>query len=293
MKPHITNGADPPMKSVVITGASTGIGWATAKLLLDRGFRVFGSVRNQADADRLKGEFGANFTPLLFDVTDEAAVLAASREVRDALGGETLAGLVNNAGIGVGGAVLEISADDFRRQMDVNVIGPIISTQAFGPLLGVDPSLNGPKGRIVMISSVAGRAGNPLASAYSASKHAIEGLSESLRREMMLFGIDVIIIAPGAVKTPIWSKTDKIDLATNSPFAPALDKIRQFTRHLSEIGLPPEKIAERIFEALTLANPKVRYQITPDPMRHLILSMLPKRTVDKIIAKRLGLMPRA
>jgi NAD(P)-dependent dehydrogenase (short-subunit alcohol dehydrogenase family) len=281
------------MKSVVITGASTGIGWATAKLLLDRGFRVFGSVRNQADADRLKGEFGANFTPLLFDVTDEAAVLAAAREVRNALNGETLAGLVNNAGIAVAGAVLEISADAFRRQMDVNVIGPIISTQAFGPLLGSDPSLKGPKGRIVMVSSVAGKAGNPLASAYSASKHAVEGLSESLRREMILFGIDVIIIAPGAVKTPIWGKSDNAELATNSPYAPALEKIRAFTRHLSEIGLPPEKIAERIFEALTSANPRVRYQITPDPMRHLILSMLPKRTVDKIIAKRLGLLPPA
>ena len=139
------------MKSVVITGTSTGIGWATAKLLLDRGFRVFGSVRKQADADRLGGEFGANFTPLLFDVTDEAAVLAAAREVRGALGGETLAGLVNNAGIAVAGPVLELAADEFRRQMDVNVIGPIIATQAFGPLLGSDPSLKGPKGRIVMI----------------------------------------------------------------------------------------------------------------------------------------------
>jgi NAD(P)-dependent dehydrogenase (short-subunit alcohol dehydrogenase family) len=281
------------MKSVVITGASTGIGWATAKLLLDRGFRVFGSVRNQADADRLKAEFGANFTPLKFDVTDEAAALAAAREVRGALNGETLAGLVNNAGIAVAGAVLEISADAFRKQMEVNVIGPVISTQAFGPLLGSDPSLKGPKGRIVMVSSVAGKAGNPLASAYSASKHAVEGLSESLRREMMLFGIDVIIIAPGAVKTPIWGKSDKAELATNSPYAPALEKIRAFTKHLSEIGLPPEKIAERIFEALTSANPKVRYQITPDPMRHLIMSVLPKRTVDRLIAKRLGLMPPA
>ena len=185
------------MRSVVITGASTGIGWATAKLLLERGFRVFGSVRKQADADRLKGEFGANFTPLIFDVTDEAAVLAAAREVRDALNGETLAGLVNNAGIAVAGPVLELSADEFRRQMDVNVIGPIIATQAFGPLLGADPSLKGPNGRIVMISSVAGKNGNPLTAAYAASKHAIEGLSESLRRELMLFGIDVIIVAPG------------------------------------------------------------------------------------------------
>src|ERR1700704_71447 len=158
------------MKSVVITGASTGIGWAAAKLLLDRGFRVFGSVRSQGDADRLKSEFGANFTPLSFDVTDEAAVLAAAREVRSALNGETLAGLVNNAGIAVAGPVLELAADQFRRQMEVNVIGPIIATQAFGPLLGFDPSLKGPRGKIVMISSLSGRNGNPLLSAYSTSK---------------------------------------------------------------------------------------------------------------------------
>ena len=125
------------MKSVVITGASTGIGWATAKLLLDKGFRVFGSVRKQADADRLSSEFGANFTPLLFDVTDKGAVLSAARDVRATSNGETLAGLVNNAGIAVPGPVLELSADEFRRQMDVNVVGPIIATQAFGPLLGV------------------------------------------------------------------------------------------------------------------------------------------------------------
>jgi NAD(P)-dependent dehydrogenase (short-subunit alcohol dehydrogenase family) len=283
------------MKSVVITGASTGIGWATAKLLLDRSFRVFGSVRKAADAERLKSEFGANFTPLMFDVTDEAAVLAAAREVRAALGGETLSGLVNNAGIAVAGPVLELSADEFRRQMDVNVIGPIIATQAFGPLLGSDPQLKGPKGRIVMVSSVAGKNGNPLMSAYSASKHAIEGLSESLRRELMLFGIDVVIIAPGAVKTPIWGKAEEIDVSPyrNSPFFPALERIRKFMRQLGENGLPPEKIAERIFEALTLPSPKVRYQITPDPMRHVITSVLPKRMVDKIIAKRLGLMPPA
>jgi hypothetical protein len=295
MKPHITNGAVSPMKSVVITGASTGIGWATAKLLLERGFRVFGSVRKQADADRLKSEFGANFTPVLFDVTDEAAVLAAAREVRDALNGETLAGLVNNAGIAVAGPVLELAADQFRRQMDVNVIGPIIATQAFGPLLGSDPSLRGPKGRIVMISSVAGKNGNPLMSAYSMSKYAVEGLSESLRREMMLFGIDVIIIAPGAVKTPIWDKADEVDISPyrNSPYYAALVKIRKFMMQLGEGGLPAETIAEKIFEALTLPHPKVRYEITPDPVRHLVTALLPKRTVDKIIAKRLGLVPRA
>jgi NAD(P)-dependent dehydrogenase (short-subunit alcohol dehydrogenase family) len=283
------------MQSVVITGASTGIGHATAKLLLARGFRVFGSVRQQADADRLRNEFGVNFIPLLFDVTDEAAVKSAAREVRAALGGETLAGLVNNAGIAVAGPVLELAASEFRRQMDVNVIGPVIATQAFGPLLGSDPALKGAKGRIVMISSVAGKNGNPLMSAYSASKHAIEGLSEALRREMMLFGIDVIIVAPGAVKTPIWSKADEVDISPyrNSPFFPALGRIRKFMMHLGEIGLAPEKIAEAIADALTLGSPKVRYSITPDPMRHLVTAILPKRMVDRIIARRLGLLPPA
>ena len=283
------------MRSVVITGASTGIGWATAKLLLDRGFRVFGSVRRPADADRLKTEFGANFIPLRFDVTDEAAVLSAAREVRAVLAGETLAGLVNNAGIAVAGPVLELSADEFRRQMEVNFIGPIIATQAFGPLLGSDPSLKGPRGKIVMVSSVAGKNGNPLSSAYSASKHAIEGLSESLRREMMLFGIDVIIIAPGAVKTPIWSKADEVDISAhkNSPYFPAMERVRKFLLHLGEIGLPPERIAARVADVLTSANPRVRYEITPDPMRHLIRALLPKRVVDRIIAKRLGLLPPA
>jgi NAD(P)-dependent dehydrogenase (short-subunit alcohol dehydrogenase family) len=282
------------MRSVVVTGASTGIGWASAKLLLDKGFRVFGSVRKQADAERLRGEFGANFTPLMFDITDEAAVLAAAREVRAALNGETLAGLVNNAGIAVEGPVLELAADEFRRQMDVNVIGPIIATQAFGPLLGSDPQLKGPKGRIVMISSIAGKNGNPLTAAYSASKHALEGLSESLRRELMLFGIDVVIVAPGAVKTPIWSKAEEVDISAyrNSPYFPALQKARAYMLQLSKIGLPAEKIAETVYQALTAPHPKVRYQVTPDPMRHIVTNYLPKRMVDRIIAKRLGLMPQ-
>ena len=282
------------MRSVVITGASTGIGWATTALLLARGFRVFGSVRKQADAERLRGEFGANFTPLLFDVTDEAAVLAAAREVGLALDGETLAGLVNNAGIAVAGPVLGLPADQFRRQLDVNVIGPVIATQAFGALLGADASLKGPKGRIVMVSSLAGKNGNPLTSAYSASKHALEGFSEGLRREMMLFGIDVIIVAPGAVKTPIWSKAEEVDFSVyrNSPFFPAMERIRKYMLRLGENGLPAERIAQTILNALTSSKPNVRYQIAPDPMQQFLIRILPKRTVDRIIAKRLGLVPR-
>ena len=222
-------------------------------------------------------------------------MLAAARQVRDALNGETLAGLVNNAGIAVAGPVLEISADEFRRQMDVNVIGSVIATQAFAPLLGSDPSLRCAKGRVVMISSVSGRNGNPLLSAYSASKYAIEGFSESLRRELMLFGIDVIIVAPGAVKTPIWDKAEGLDISVyqNSPYFLALQRLQKFLVSLGATGLAPEKIAETIFKALTAPNPKVRYQITPDPLQHIAGSILPKRTLDRIIAKRLGLMPSA
>jgi short-subunit dehydrogenase len=146
----------------------------------------------------------------------------------------------------------------------------------------------------VMISSVAGKDGSPLTSAYSASKHAIEGLSESLRRELMLFGIDVIIIAPGAVKTPIWGKAEDVDISAykNSPYFPALKKIRAFMLSLGATGLPAETIAEKVFGALTLPNPKVRYTIVPDPMQRWMAAVLPKRTLDRIIAKRLGLTPQ-
>jgi NAD(P)-dependent dehydrogenase (short-subunit alcohol dehydrogenase family) len=283
------------MKSVVITGASTGIGWACAKLLLARGFRVFGSVRKPADAARLRAEFGNHFTPLLFDVTDEPAVLAAAQEVGAALKGERLTGLVNNAGIAVAGPVTELSVDQFRYQMEVNVIGPVIATKAFTPLLGSDPAMTGKPGRIVMISSVAGRNGNPMTAPYSTSKHAIEGLAESLRRELMLFGIDVIIVAPGAVKTPIWDKAEEVDIAQfrNSPYFPALQKVRAVMLKLGKTGLPPDSIAAVVFEALTAGRPKVRYQIAPDPMQQLMAALLPKRMLDRIIASRLGLAPTA
>jgi NAD(P)-dependent dehydrogenase (short-subunit alcohol dehydrogenase family) len=281
------------MRSVVITGTSTGIGHAAAKVLLARGFRVFGSVRKKADADRLKAELGANFVPLIFDVTDEAAVTAAACQVRSALTGETLAGLVNNAGVAVAGPALELSIDEFRSQMEINVIGPVIVTQAFGPLLGADRSLKGPPGRIVMISSVAGQHGNPLMAPYAMSKHAIEGLSESLRRELALFGIGVVIIGPGAVKTPIWQKAEQVDVArfSNSPYLPALERLRAFMLAFAAQGLPPEQVADLVHTALTAARPKARYAIVPNPGQMLLQRLLPKRVVDGIIAKRLGLTP--
>jgi NAD(P)-dependent dehydrogenase (short-subunit alcohol dehydrogenase family) len=255
---------------------------------------VFGSVRKAADAERLEGELGANFVPLLFDVTDEAAVLTAARKVREALGGEKLAGLVNNAGIAVAGPSLEVPLDDYRRQIDINVMGPIIVTRAFAPLLGMDADLKGPPGRIVMISSVAGINGNPLTAPYCLSKHALEGFSESLRRELQLFGIDVVIIGPAAVKTPIWDKGQKVDMSiySNSPYYKALQNMRSYMLKLAETGLPVEKLGELVHQALTLPRPKVRYGISNQPVQLALLRILPKRFLDRAIGKRMGLLPQ-
>ncbi len=278
------------MKTVVVTGASTGIGWGTAKVLVKKGFRVFGSVRKKEDADRLTAEFGAGFTPLLFDVTDESAVANAASEVGRALAGAPLSGLVNNAGVAVPGPLLYVAIDELRRQLEINVTGQVIVTQAFAPLL-MAPDGQTP-GRIVMISSVGGKNASPFVGAYNASKFALEGLSESLRRELMLFGIDVIIIAPGAVATPIWDKADAIDLSryANTPFAPALAAVKNYMITSGRKGLPPEKIGRAVWTALTTAKPKTRYVVTPDPFQNLLVNTLPKRTVDRIIAGRLGLL---
>ena len=280
------------MRSVVITGASTGIGLSAAQVLIANGFRVFGSVRKAADAERVTKELGANFVPLMFDVTDEAAVLAAARQVREALGGEKLAGLVNNAGIAVAGPSLEVPLDDYRRQIDINVMGPIIATRAFGPLLGMDTDLKGTPGRVVMISSVAGINGNPLTAPYCLSKHALEGFSESLRRELLLFGIDVVIIGPAAIKTPIWDKGKQIDVTVyaNSPYYKALQNMRAYMMKLSETALPVEKVGELVHRVLTMPRPKVRYEISNQPLQLALMRILPKRMLDRAIGKRVGLL---
>ena len=281
------------MRSVVITGASTGIGFSAAEVLIANGFRVFGSVRKAADAERLTKELGANFVPLMFDVTDEAAVLAAARKVREALGGEKLAGLVNNAGIAVAGPALEVPLDDYRRQVDINVMGPIIVTRAFAPLLGTDTDLKGQPGRIVMISSVSGINGSPLTAPYCLSKYALEGFSESLRRELLLFGIDVVIIGPAAVKTPIWDKAKEVDVSvySNSPYYKSLQNVRTYMMQLGETALPVEKVGELVHQVLTTPRPKVRYEISNQPFQLALMRILPKRFLDRTIGKRVGLLP--
>ena len=283
------------MQSVVVTGVSTGIGWGITKVLIQRGFRVFGSVRKTQDAERLTKEFGGNFVPLLFDVTDEAAVEAAAQRVSDQLGGETLFGLVNNAGIAVPGPLMHQSTDDFRHQLEVNLVSVLIVTKAFLPILGSDRSRQGKPGRIINISSVGGKSGSPFLGAYAAAKHGLEGFSESLRRELMLYGIDVIIIGPGSVATPIWDKAEQIDLSkySNTEYVESLHSVQEYMIRNGRSGCPPEKVGEVVWHALTTPKPRVRYSVIPgSSLRRIIQTLLPKRVVDRIIARNLGYIKR-
>jgi NAD(P)-dependent dehydrogenase (short-subunit alcohol dehydrogenase family) len=280
------------MQSVVITGVSTGIGWAVTKILIERGFRVFGSLRKETDAERLKKEFGAAFIPMLFGVTDEARVWAAAQSVREQLDGETLFGLVNNAGIAVPAPLMHQPIADFRKQIEVNLIAQLIVTQAFLPLLGTDRSLKGKPGRIVNISSSSGKNGSPFVGAYATSKHALEGFSESLRRELMLYGIDVIIVGPGPIATPIWDKADEVDLFAyqDTEYVEAMKRFQKYAITSGRNGYPPEKVAQVVLRALTSPNPRVRYAVVPgNPIVHILQELLPKRILDAIIARGLGL----
>ncbi|MFM8367449.1 MAG: SDR family oxidoreductase [Chloroflexota bacterium] len=278
------------MKSIVVTGVSTGIGKSIAEMLIQKGFHVFGSVRKQTDADRLRSDLGTGFTPLTFDITDEVAVHVAAKQVRDQLKGETLFGLVNNAGIAVAAPMLYLKPDDFRRQLEINVTGQLIVTQAFTPLLGADRSLNGKPGRIVNITSVSGKNGSPFLGAYAASKHALEGLSESMRRELMLYGIDVIIVAPGPIATPIWDKAEEVNAEEyrHTDYYESGKKFQKYTIAKGRSGLPPEAVSKAVFKALTSSNPRVRYAINPNPFMSWVMSLLPKRQLDAIMAKGLG-----
>jgi NAD(P)-dependent dehydrogenase (short-subunit alcohol dehydrogenase family) len=286
----------PLTRAIVVTGASTGIGRAAVARAVREGAQVFASVRKQADADSLTSEFGTAVVPLVFDVADEAGVRAGATKVGEALGKRKLFGLVNNAGIAVPGPLLHLDPEELRRQLDINLIGVHRVTQAFAPLLGADPDRTGKPGRIVMISSVGGQNGSPFVGAYSSSKFALEGYSQSLRRELMLYGIDVIVVGPGAIATPIWDKADEAELGkfANTPYAPMLAKVRDYMVTQGKVGLPASDVGDLIWRCLTMAKPKTRYAILRKPFMDRILpKLMPPRMVDKIIARRLGFPTRA
>jgi NAD(P)-dependent dehydrogenase (short-subunit alcohol dehydrogenase family) len=283
-------------RAVVVTGASTGIGRAAVAKAVREGAHVFASVRKQSDADGLKAEFGEAVTPLLFDVADEAAVRAGAAQVAAALGDRRLFGLVNNAGIAVPGPLLHLDTEELRRQFEINLFGVHNVTRAFADLLGADADRKGKPGRIVMISSVGGQNGAPFVGPYSSSKFALEGYSQSLRRELMLYGIDVLVIGPGAIATPIWDKAEQNDLKrfSNTPYGPMLQRVADYMLKQGREGLPASDVGDLIWHCLSDPKPKVRYSILRRPfMDRTLPRLMNPRTVDKIIAKRLGFPNRS
>ncbi len=276
------------MPDVVITGASSGIGFAACQDLVRRGFRVFGSVRTQVDADRLREQLGARYVPLIFDVTDPDSVNQAAATVTKTLGEQRLFGLINNAGIAVLGPLAYLPLERFRLQVEVNLLGVHTVTQAFLPLLGTESSRVGEPGRVINISSISGRLAMPFAGAYAASKFGLEGYSDSLRRELMLFGIKVILIEPRAVVTPIWNNAEVavVQQFPNTPYDSPLRVFAGQAMREAKTGFPSQKVGELIWRVLTTARPRARYPILPHRLvEWSIPRRLPTEFLDYCVAK--------
>lgn len=278
-------------RSAVVTGVSSGIGKATALLLGERGYRVFGSVRRKEDAASLIERLGDGFTPLIFDIADEKAIEDARAQVAAALGATPLSALVNSAGIAVAGPLLHQDPEVFARHLAINVTGPFLITRAFAPMLGAGAPPRSRPSRIVMVSSISGGLATPFLGAYAASKHALEAYSDVLRRELMPFGIDVVIVGPGAVATPIWDKADNQTAYSDTPYAAAFARFHHWITENGRKGLPPEAIAEVICDALETASPKARYAVLRNRFGGwTVPRLLPRRVLDRTLGKRLGLI---
>ena len=279
-------------RNVVVTGVSTGIGHATTKVLLSKGFRVFGSVRKKDDADRLQREFGDRYVPLIMDISDAEGVHQAAQQVGSMIGDRNLDGLVNNAGVVVGGPLLYMRASEYRRQLEVNMISPLVVIQAFAPLLGTDKKRQGPAGRIVNISSSTAKVVVPLLGAYSSSKCGLEGMSDALRRELILFGIDLVIVEPGTVNTEMYDKGEKEDLSEfkHTEYWEAVQMFQKYiVTEARTNGLPPERLGEAVHVALTAVKPKARYAVIPQRFKNWTLPrLLPTRMLDAELAKQMG-----
>jgi NAD(P)-dependent dehydrogenase (short-subunit alcohol dehydrogenase family) len=278
--------------AVVVTGASTGIGRATALFLDEKGYRVFAGVRKQADAKSLAEEASARLTPITIDVTKDRSIKAAKDKVQRAAGKDGLVGLVNNAGIGRGGPIEVMPIDDFRVNLEVNVVGQVAVTQAFLPLIRKG------SGTVVFIASIGGRIASPFLSPYSASKFAIEAVGEALRRELKPWDIDVAVIEPGSISTEIWNKASETAEDRVGKMSPSARRLygKQMARYGEVIeetakrGIPPSKVAKVIHKAIRSDKPKHRYLVGTDAkIAARLNSALPDRTFDRMLHRQLKL----
>lgn len=270
--------------SVLVTGASKGIGEATALRLAGAGWRVFAGVRREADGEALQQRGGEAVVPVLLDVTDSEQIAAAAEVIREATGG-VLHGVVNNAGMAVAGPLEFLPPESLRRQFDVNVVGQVAVTQA------VLPMIRAARGRIVMIGSIAGRSALPFVGPYSASKFALEAIADTLRVELMPWGVHVSLIEPGVIATPIWQTSIDAALAMLEDAPPVVTEY--YGERLGAIrrraergtgGMSPDVVARVIERALTSSTPRTRYMIGRDAKLRLWLErVLPDRARDRVI----------
>jgi NAD(P)-dependent dehydrogenase (short-subunit alcohol dehydrogenase family) len=275
--------------AVVVTGASTGIGRATALYLDRKGYRVFAGVRKQADAKALSDAASDRLTPITIDVTKQRSVTAARQKVDRAVGKDGLAGLVNNAGVGGGGPVETTPLEDFRDVLEVNLIGQIAVTQAFLPLI------RKAKGTVVFIASIGGRVASPFLSPYNTSKFGIEALGESLRHELRPWGIDVVVVEPGSIDTAIWGKGEEAirERVGNLPddarrlYGKQLRRFGEVLQETASRGISPEKVADVVWKAIRSDNPRHRYLVGIDAkIGARLKGLLPERTFSKLAGRQ-------
>ena len=275
--------------AVVVTGASTGIGRATALLLDRKGYTVFAGVRKEQDAKSLSDAGSERLTPITIDVTKERSIASARDKVGEAVGEGGVVGLVNNAGVGNGGPVETLDLQDLRDVLEVNLVGQVAVTQAFLPLV------RAVKGTIVFIASIGGRIASPFMSPYNTSKFAVEALGESLRSELAPWDIDVVVVEPGSINTPIWSKgaetideqTDKMSDDAKRLYGKQLERMEKVLFETASRGISPEKVADVIQKAIASDKPKHRYLVGTDAkIAARLKGNLPDRTFAGVVGRR-------
>ena len=277
--------------TVVITGASTGIGEATAIRLATSGFTVFAGVRKDADGEKLTSQGLPGLRALKIDVAKPATIAAAVKEVGAAVGERGLSALVNNAGISGGGPLEFTSIDEIRAMFDVNVFGLIATTQAFLPLV------RQAQGRIVCTGSISGRTSVPFVAPYSMTKSAVQSLCHALRLELKPWGIEVVCIEPGSIATPIWDKgmsefdekAESLSAEAQELYGKVIPKLRALTERTAKQGIPPSKVADVVLEALTAKRPRARYLVGTDAKAQAVLGRMPDRVRDKALSTYIGL----
>jgi NAD(P)-dependent dehydrogenase (short-subunit alcohol dehydrogenase family) len=277
------------MKTVLVTGASSGIGRATVRRLDGAGWKVFAGVRKEEDAAALRAEGSARLEPLMLDVLDPEAIAAAAERVGAEPGG--LDGLVDNAGAAVAGPLEALPIEDFRRQVELNLTAQLAVTQA------MLPAIRAARGRVVLISSVGGRVALPMTGAYHAAKFGLEGLGDSLRQELAPWGIKVVLVEPGSIDTPIWSRgeEDAERIFAKAPprmrelYEAMVERYRQVVRDTAERGVPPEKVAARIEHALTTGRPRARFLVGLDAqVMARARTVLPTPLLDRLVARAMA-----